>query len=281
MAGAAPPLPEALLRERRGRGLGFPGPLPAGQPRRSAGRDGKDAHKLPHRLIEKKRRDRINDCIAQLKDLLPEHLKLTTLGHLEKAVVLELTLKHLTALTALAEQQRRKILALQAGPQRSALAPEAEAEAAAFHAGFRTCAREVLQLLAGAEARAPRELLRRLRAVAARPAPVLRAADTDTDTDSGYGGDEARPEPRVKPEPPPPPAPQRPPRGPDAAWPCALLAPAPAPLCVPLCVLAPLLGRAGLGRLLGPAAPPAPHPAAAAFPRRSSAGPGPGDPDDP
>lgn len=39
--------------------------------------DPQDTYKLPHRLIEKKRRDRINECIAQLKDLLPEHLKLT------------------------------------------------------------------------------------------------------------------------------------------------------------------------------------------------------------
>lgn len=40
-------------------------------------RSPQETYKLPHRLIEKKRRDRINECIAQLKDLLPEHLKLT------------------------------------------------------------------------------------------------------------------------------------------------------------------------------------------------------------
>lgn len=40
-----------------------------------------------------------------------------TLGHLEKAVVLELTLKHVKALTSLLEQQQQKILALQNGMQ--------------------------------------------------------------------------------------------------------------------------------------------------------------------
>lgn len=43
-----------------------------------------------------------------------------TLGHLEKAVVLELTLKHVKALTALIEQQQQKILALQSGLQAGA-----------------------------------------------------------------------------------------------------------------------------------------------------------------
>lgn len=42
---------------------------------------------------------------------------LQTLGHLEKAVVLELTLKHVKALSSLLEQQQQKILALQNGMQ--------------------------------------------------------------------------------------------------------------------------------------------------------------------
>nr|KAF6493773.1 basic helix-loop-helix family member e41 [Rousettus aegyptiacus] len=109
------------------------------KPKRSMKRDdSKDTYKLPHRLIEKKRRDRINECIAQLKDLLPEHLKLTTLGHLEKAVVLELTLKHLKALTALTEQQHQKIIALQNG-ERSLKSP-IQSDLDAFHSGFQTCA---------------------------------------------------------------------------------------------------------------------------------------------
>uniref|UniRef100_A0A8D0FVS9 Basic helix-loop-helix family member e41 n=1 Tax=Strix occidentalis caurina TaxID=311401 RepID=A0A8D0FVS9_STROC len=132
------------------------------KPKRGVKRDeSKETYKLPHRLIEKKRRDRINECIAQLKDLLPEHLKLTTLGHLEKAVVLELTLKHLKALTALTEQQHQKIIALQNGKrapggERSMKSP-VQADLDAFHSGFQTCAKEVLQYLSRFESWTPRE----------------------------------------------------------------------------------------------------------------------------
>ncbi|XP_043943595.1 class E basic helix-loop-helix protein 41 [Protopterus annectens] len=126
------------------------------KPKRGMKRDdSKEAYKLPHRLIEKKRRDRINECIAQLKDLLPEHLKLTTLGHLEKAVVLELTLKHLKALTALTEQQHQKIIALQNGTRSVNLPMEANLEV--FHSGFHACAKEVLQYLSRFESWTPRE----------------------------------------------------------------------------------------------------------------------------
>ncbi|XP_029457320.1 class E basic helix-loop-helix protein 40 [Rhinatrema bivittatum] len=124
------------------------------KPRRGMKRneESKDTYKLPHRLIEKKRRDRINECIAQLKDLLPEHLKLTTLGHLEKAVVLELTLKHVKALTNLLEQQQQKILTLQSGIQTGELPPRSlETNQEMFRSGFQMCAKEVLQYLAKQE----------------------------------------------------------------------------------------------------------------------------------
>ncbi|KAM4677661.1 class E basic helix-loop-helix protein 41 [Discoglossus pictus] len=134
-----------LLEHREFIGMDYPS-LYVCKPKRGIKRDeSKETYKLPHRLIEKKRRDRINECIAQLKDLLPEHLKLTTLGHLEKAVVLELTLKHLKGLSALTEQQHQKIIALQNG-ERSMKSP-IQSDLDAFHSGFQTCAKEVLQYL--------------------------------------------------------------------------------------------------------------------------------------
>ncbi|XP_044023060.1 class E basic helix-loop-helix protein 40 [Siniperca chuatsi] len=123
-------------------------------PRRGMKRVGesKETYKLPHRLIEKKRRDRINECIAQLKDLLPEHLKLTTLGHLEKAVVLELTLKHVKALSGLLEQQQQKIIALQKDLQISDHGGDsAESSEEMFRSGFHLCAKEVLHYVASQE----------------------------------------------------------------------------------------------------------------------------------
>ncbi|XP_034550854.1 class E basic helix-loop-helix protein 40 [Notolabrus celidotus] len=114
------------------------------------GDDSKETYKLPHRLIEKKRRDRINECIAQLKDLLPEHLKLTTLGHLEKAVVLELTLKHVKALSNVLEQQQQKIVSLQKDLQITDHGGEENSEEM-FRSGFHLCAKEVLHYLAGQE----------------------------------------------------------------------------------------------------------------------------------
>ncbi|XP_028853421.1 class E basic helix-loop-helix protein 40 [Denticeps clupeoides] len=150
-------------------GMDFP--MYVYKPRRvKRGEDSKDTYKLPHRLIEKKRRDRINECIAQLKDLLPEHLKLTTLGHLEKAVVLELTLKHVKALNSLLEQQQQKIISLQNGMHigdHVSDCPENSEEM--FRSGFHLCAKEVLQYLANqdnGEDLAPSRIINHLQKVA-------------------------------------------------------------------------------------------------------------------
>ncbi|EFB28439.1 hypothetical protein PANDA_005362 [Ailuropoda melanoleuca] len=104
--------------------------------------------------------------------------KVSTLGHLEKAVVLELTLKHLKALTALTEQQHQKIIALQNG-ERSLKSP-IQSDLDAFHSGFQTCAKEVLQYLSRFESWTPREqrcvqLINHLHAVATQflPTPQL------------------------------------------------------------------------------------------------------------
>ncbi|KAJ1062312.1 hypothetical protein K5549_012793 [Capra hircus] len=206
-----------LLEHRDFIGLDYPS-LYMCKPKRSMKRDdSKDTYKLPHRLIEKKRRDRINECIAQLKDLLPEHLKLTTLGHLEKAVVLELTLKHLKALTALTEQQHQKIIALQNG-ERSLKSP-IQSDLDAFHSGFQTCAKEVLQYLARFESWTPREprcvqLINHLHAVATQflPTPQLLTQQvplskgTGAPTAAAPAGSGAAPCLRPPPRPPPSPA---------------------------------------------------------------------------
>ncbi|XP_061474532.1 class E basic helix-loop-helix protein 40 [Rhineura floridana] len=141
----------AALESNEMSGLDFAHIYQVYKPRRGLkrGDDSKETYKLPHRLIEKKRRDRINECIAQLKDLLPEHLKLTTLGHLEKAVVLELTLKHVKALTNLIEQQQQQIIALQEGLHADELPPRSlDSSQEVFRSGFQMCAKEVLQYVA-------------------------------------------------------------------------------------------------------------------------------------
>ncbi|KAM3914872.1 class E basic helix-loop-helix protein 40 isoform 2-T2 [Leptodactylus fuscus] len=214
---SAQPPPACLERPNPLSGMDFSHMYPVFKPRKNVKRceDGKETYKLPHRLIEKKRRDRINECISQLKDLLPEQLKLTTLGHLEKAVVLELTLKHVQSLSNLIEQQQQQILTLQKGG--SSVSGKTSGEEM-FRSGFQLCAEEALRFLQGGE---KRELVAHLHRVASdlshspsratkqdeKPSPKAQATNcvpvirraaplqsgeqsgTDTDTDSGYGGE--------------------------------------------------------------------------------------------
>merc|ERR1711923_455244 len=84
-------------------------------------------------LIERKRRARINACLDELKDLMVFTMQSEgeSISKLEKADVLELTVKHLRKL------KRQQMLALN---------PALDMDR--FHAGYTTCATEVSRALA-------------------------------------------------------------------------------------------------------------------------------------
>nr|ABN05298.1 splhairy [Panulirus argus] len=87
-------------------------------------------------IMEKKRRQRINDCLNQLKNLVLEGLKKdpSRYNKLEKADILEMTVRHVQALHR----------------HESALSRQPPVDAAAkFRAGFAHCAAEVGRFLEG------------------------------------------------------------------------------------------------------------------------------------
>ena len=89
--------------------------------------------KIVKPLIERKRRARINTCLDELKDLMVFAMQTEgeSISKLEKADVLELTVKHLRKL------KRQQMLALN---------PALDMDR--FHAGYTTCATEVSRTLA-------------------------------------------------------------------------------------------------------------------------------------
>merc|ERR1711973_736725 len=95
-------------------------------------------------LLERKRRARINKCLDEIKDILVESMQMEgeSVTKLEKADVLELTLKHLQKLKA---QQR---LVPKPAPARS------QADIAQnFSQGYKACVNQVSQFLTSLETR--------------------------------------------------------------------------------------------------------------------------------
>ncbi|XP_076076113.1 hairy/enhancer-of-split related with YRPW motif protein 2-like isoform X2 [Mytilus galloprovincialis] len=59
-----------------------------------------DADQTSHKVIEKKRRDRINSCLSELSQTVPAAFSKQTSGKLEKAEILEMTVEYLRAIQA-------------------------------------------------------------------------------------------------------------------------------------------------------------------------------------
>ncbi|XP_045162079.2 transcription factor HES-2-like [Mercenaria mercenaria] len=88
--------------------------------------------KIRKPLVEKKRRERMNQSISQLKSLIAQTIQQNTapMTRVDKADILELTVFHLAQLQ---QQQRSVTMAT---------------EAAAFSAGYKACARDAVTYLA-------------------------------------------------------------------------------------------------------------------------------------
>ena len=50
---------------------------------------------MSHRIIEKRRRDRMNNCLADLSRLLPPACMKKGRGRIEKTEIIEMTIKHM------------------------------------------------------------------------------------------------------------------------------------------------------------------------------------------
>lgn len=50
---------------------------------------------MSHRIIEKRRRDRMNNCLADLSRLIPPHYLKKGRGRVEKTEIIEMAIRHL------------------------------------------------------------------------------------------------------------------------------------------------------------------------------------------
>nr|KAF6373839.1 helt bHLH transcription factor [Pipistrellus kuhlii] len=94
--------------------------------------------RVSHKVIEKRRRDRINRCLNELGKTVPMALAKQTSGKLEKAEILEMTVQYLRALHS-ADFPR--------GREKELLAEFANY----FHYGYRECMRNLVHYLTTVE----------------------------------------------------------------------------------------------------------------------------------
>lgn len=50
---------------------------------------------MSHRIIEKRRRDRMNNCLADLSQLIPAEYMKKGRGRVEKTEIIEMAIKHM------------------------------------------------------------------------------------------------------------------------------------------------------------------------------------------
>lgn len=74
---------------------------------RSPGQEMKKKDPTSHRIIEKRRRDRMNNCLADLSRLIPAYYLKKRTGRVEKTEIIEMAIKHLKDLIETTNAQQR------------------------------------------------------------------------------------------------------------------------------------------------------------------------------
>lgn len=63
---------------------------------------------MSHRIIEKRRRDRMNNCLADLSRLIPADYMKKGRGRIEKTEIIEMAIKHMRHLQNIIASSRLK-----------------------------------------------------------------------------------------------------------------------------------------------------------------------------
>lgn len=118
------------------------------------GKKGYRGSECSHKVIEKRRRDRINTSLGELSHLLPAQTAngKQGSGKLEKAEILELTVEYLKSLQShLNEQQEKDLKKAQIGNP-EATEKDMEAKPVNHFGGYKDCTEEVFRFLVNVEA---------------------------------------------------------------------------------------------------------------------------------
>ncbi|XP_071516093.1 uncharacterized protein [Panulirus ornatus] len=99
---------------------------------------------LSHRIIEKRRRDRMNNCLADLSRLIPTYYLKKGRGRIEKTEIIEMAIKYMKHLQAHACNQIENC-------EVTAKQERTGSQLEQFHLGYQECVSETMQFLVESE----------------------------------------------------------------------------------------------------------------------------------
>ncbi|KAK6175320.1 hypothetical protein SNE40_013808 [Patella caerulea] len=95
---------------------------------------------MSHRIIEKRRRDRMNNCLADLSKLIPHGYIKQGQGRIEKTEIIEMAIKHITSLQVQVKHANKSDVQVSKDEVRQS-----------FIQGFQQCKKEVFNFLVDVE----------------------------------------------------------------------------------------------------------------------------------